>query len=125
MPTHLASLDSLVHPHQMEVQEFASYALVIDARNAEAYQEDHLLGAVNVPVAADRLADAQFTAMERGIAAVAGDAEPSMPYPLAVQVERLSPGDAVLVYCDRGGLDSLVWAGPQGRTGPRGWRPGS
>ena len=79
MPTHLASLDSLVHPHQMEVQEFASYALVIDARSAEAYQEDHLPGAVNVPVAADRLADAQFTAMERGIAAVAGDAEPSMP----------------------------------------------
>jgi len=112
MPTHLASLDSLVHPHQMEVQEFASYALVIDARSAEAYQEDHLPGAVNVPVAADRLADAQFTSMERGIAAVAGDAEPSMPYPLAVQVERLSPGDAILVYCDRSGLDSLVWAGP-------------
>ena len=112
MPTHLPSLDSLVHPHQMEVQEFAFYALVIDARSAEAYQEDHLPGAVNVPVVGDRLADTQFTSMERGIAAVAGEAAPSMPYPLAVQVERLSPGDAVLVYCDRGGLDSLVWAGP-------------
>lgn len=112
MPTHLASLDSLVHPHQMEVQEFASYALVIDARRAEAYQEDHLPGAVNVPVAANRLADAQFTSMEGAFAAAAGDAAPAMPYPLAVQVERLSPGDAVLVYCDRGGLDSLAWAGP-------------
>lgn len=112
MPTHLASLDSLVHPHQMEVQEFASYALVIDARSAEAYQEDHLPGAVNVPVAAARLAGVQFTSTERGIAAVAGEAAPSMPYPLAVQVEGRSPGDAVLVYCDRGGLDSLVWAGP-------------
>lgn len=112
MPTHLASLDSLVHPHQMEVQEFSSYALVIDARSAGAYQEDHLPGAVNVPVAADRLAGVQFTPMDRGIAAVAGEAAPPMPYPLAVQVERLSPGDAVLVYCDRGGLDSLVWAGP-------------
>jgi tRNA 2-selenouridine synthase len=112
MPTHLASLDSLVHPHQMEVQEFSSYALVIDARSAGAYQEDHLPGAVNVPVAADRLAGVQFTSMDRGIAAVAGKAAPPMPYPLAVQVERLSPGDAVLVYCDRGGLDSLVWAGP-------------
>ena len=71
MPTHLASLDSLVHPHQMEVQEFASYALVIDARSAEAYPEDHLPGAVNVPVAADRLAGVQFTSMDRGIAAVA------------------------------------------------------
>lgn len=112
MPTHLASLDSLVHPHQMEVQEFASYALVIDARSAEAYQEDHLPGAVNVPVAADRLAGVQFTSMERGIVALAGEAAPPMPYPLAVQVERLSPGDAVLVYCDRGGLHSLVWVGP-------------
>lgn len=112
MPTHLASLDSLVHPHQMEVQEFASYALVIDARSAEAYQEDHLPGAVHIPVAADRLAGVQFTSTERGIAAVAGEAAPSMPYPLAAQVERLLPGDAVLVYCDRGGLDSMVWAGP-------------
>ena len=112
MPTHLPSLDSLVHPHQMEVQEFASYALVIDARSAEAYQGNHLPGAVNVPVVADRLADTQFTSMERGIAALAGEAAPSMPYPLAVQVQRLSPGDAVLVYCDRGGLDSLAWAGP-------------
>ena len=51
MPTHLASLDSLVHPHQIEVQEFSSYALVIDARSAEAYQEDHIPGAVSVPVA--------------------------------------------------------------------------
>lgn len=112
MPIHLASLGSLVHPHQMEIQEFASYALVIDARSLEAYQEDHLPGAVNVPVAADRLAGVQFTSAERGITAVAGEAAPSMPYSLAVQVERLSPGDAVLVYCDRGGLDSLVCAGP-------------
>lgn len=51
MPTHLASLDPLVHPHQIEVQEFASYALVIDARSAGAYQEDYLPGAVSVPVA--------------------------------------------------------------------------
>ncbi|MCP6258982.1 rhodanese-like domain-containing protein, partial [Klebsiella pneumoniae] len=85
--THLASLDSLVHPHQMEVQEFASYALVIDARSAEAYREDHLPGAVNVPVAADRLADAQFRPIECSISAVAGEAAPSMPYLLAVQVE--------------------------------------
>jgi rhodanese-related sulfurtransferase len=55
MPTHLASLDSLVHPHQIEVQEFSSYALVIDARSAEAYQEDHIPGAVSVPVVTQRL----------------------------------------------------------------------
>lgn len=55
MPTHLASLDSLVHPHQIEVQEFDSYGLVIDARSTEAYQEDHIPGAVSVPVPAQRV----------------------------------------------------------------------
>ncbi|MFZ2990693.1 hypothetical protein, partial [Ideonella sp.] len=79
---------------------------------AKAYQEDHLPGAISAPVVADRLAKAQFTPMESSIPAVAGEAAPTMPPPLAPQVERLSPGDAVLVYCDRGGLDSMAWAGP-------------
>lgn len=115
MPTHLASLDSLVHPHQMEVQEFSSYALVIDARSAEAYQEDHIPGAVSVPVAPQRL---QVPEAE-GTALVARDAEPSVPYALAAHLGGLSAGESVLVYCDRGGLDSLVWADPLKALGYR------
>lgn len=79
MPTHLASLDSLVHPHQIEVQEFDSYGLVIDARSTEAYQEDHIPGAVNVPGASQRLHVSK--AEERTL--VASDIEPSIPYTLA------------------------------------------
>jgi tRNA 2-selenouridine synthase len=115
MPTHLASLDSLVHPHQMEVQEFSSYALVIDARSTEAYQEDHIPGAVSVPVAAQRLQVPEAG----GTALVARDAEPSVPYALAAHLVGLSAGASVLVYCDRGGLDSLVWADPLKALGYR------
>ena len=115
MPTHLASLDSLVHPHQMEVQEFSSYALVIDARSTEAYQEDHIPGAVSVPVAAQRLQVPEAG----GTALVARDTEPSVPYALAAHLGGLSAGASVLVYCDRGGLDSLVWADPLRALGHR------
>lgn len=115
MPTQLASLDSLVHPHQIEVQEFSSYALVIDARSTEAYQEDHIPGALNLPVATQRLQEPKA----EGTALVASDAEPSVPYALAAHLGGLSAGASVLVYCDRGGLDSLVWAEPLKALGYR------
>jgi tRNA 2-selenouridine synthase len=115
MPTQLASLDSLVHPHQIEVQEFDSYGLVIDARSTEAYQEDHIPGAVSVPVASQRL---QVSKAERPTL-VASDVEPSIPYALAGHLSGLSAGASVLVYCDRGGLDSLVWVDPLKAMGYR------
>jgi tRNA 2-selenouridine synthase len=115
MPTHLASLDSLVHPHQMEVQEFSSYALVIDARSTEAYQEDHIPGAVSVPVSGLRASVPESDAT----ALVAQDAGPSVPYLLAALLSGLGAGASVLVYCDRGGLDSLVWADPLKALGYR------
>lgn len=115
MPTQLASLDSLVHPHQIEVQEFSSYALVIDARSAEAYQEDHIPGAVSVPVSGLRASVPESDATPL----VAHDAGPSVPYLLAALLSGLSAGASVLVYCDRGGLDSLVWADPLEAMGYR------
>lgn len=115
MPTHLASLDSLVHPHQIEVQEFDSYGLVIDARSTEAYQEDHIPGAVSVPVTSQRL---QASNAE-GTTLVASDVEPPVPYALAGHLCDLRAGASVLVYCDRGGLDSLVWADPLKALGYR------
>lgn len=115
MPTHLASLDSLVHPHQIEVQEFSSYALVIDARSAEAYQEDHIPGAVSVPVDALRLQ----VPKAGGTTLAVSDVEPSVPYALAGHLSCLHAGASVLIYCDRGGLDSLVWADPLKALGYR------
>jgi len=104
MPTPSAPLGSLVHPHQMEVQEFATYALIVDARGAAAFEDDHIPGAIPVPVGAG----------EPGESSPSGttDSGPALPAALAVHVQLLEPGDRVLVYCDRGGLDSLVWATP-------------
>ena len=39
---------------------------------------------------------------------------PLLPYALTTQLHRLTAGDTVLLYCDRGGLDSMVWAAPLG-----------
>ena len=95
MPRSFAPVGSPVHPHQLEVQDFSLYALVIDARHPAAYAQDHIPGAVNVPAAT----------------AIPGPARP-MPCELAVHAESLVRDDMVLVYCDRGGLDSEVWARP-------------
>ena len=109
MTAHPSALDAWVHPHQIEVQEFASYALVIDARARGAFDEDHLPGAVNLPV------DASARRVTR------------RPEALTALVAGLSRDDRVLVYCDRGGLDSGVWAEPLSAAGwsvdvlPGGW----
>ena len=95
MPRSFAPVGSPVHPHQLEVQDFSLYALVIDARHPAAYAQDHIPGAVNVPAAT----------------AIPGAALP-MPCELAAHAEGLVRDDMVLVYCDRGGLDSEVWARP-------------
>src|SRR5574337_504704 len=44
---------ALVHPHQLEVQDWSRYALIIDARSPHEYVEDHIPGAVNLPVVDD------------------------------------------------------------------------
>jgi tRNA 2-selenouridine synthase len=119
MPKPLASIDPLVHPHQMEIQDFASYALVIDARSAAAYREDRLPGAINIPAAK---AGPSFADRPEGAPShktPAPNGQRSMPHALAPHASRLIAGDTVLVYCDRGGLDSMVWAAPLRAAGMR------
>lgn len=109
MTAHPSALDAWVRPHQIEVQEFGSYALVIDARARAPFDEDHLPGAVNLPV------DESARRAKR------------QPQALTALVAGLSRDDRVLVYCDRGGLDSAVWAEPLRAAGwsvdvlPGGW----
>ena len=43
-----------VHPHQIGVQEFAAYSLVIDARSRKAFGVDHIPGAVSLPIGTRR-----------------------------------------------------------------------
>ena len=42
-----------VRPEQLGIQDFASYALIIDARSPHEYAEDHVPGAINLPVVDD------------------------------------------------------------------------
>ena len=108
-----------VHPHQIEVQEFSTYARVIDARSAAEYAEDHIPGAVNVPTTLD--VDAS-TARDSGSNPVA-----AIPSALAAAAVGLLPGDTVLVYCSKGGRCAVVLADLLRRQGyqvdvlPGGW----
>ena len=101
MPVSPASLGALVHPHQMEVQDFSLYALVIDARRPEAFVDDHIPGAVNVPC------DDSDAAPSR-----VAESGPRLRYELAARTQSLPAGAAVLVYCDRGGIDAESHAAP-------------
>jgi tRNA 2-selenouridine synthase len=115
MPASLASLGALVHPHQIEIQDFNLYALVIDARQPESFSDDHIPGAVNVPVSSAGSVQAPMQPVAPSVA----EPGPAIPYALADHLRRLAPDDLVLVYCDRGGLDSEVWAQPLRAAGLR------
>jgi tRNA 2-selenouridine synthase len=119
MPNPLASIDPLVHPHQMEIQDFASYTLVIDARSEAAYREDRLPGAINIPAAKAGPSLAHRSESAPSHETPASNGPPSVPHALAPHASRLIAGDTVLVYCDRGGLDSMVWAAPLRAAGMR------
>ena len=105
---------ALVHPHQLEVQEWASYAMVIDARSPHEYAEDHIPGAVNLPV----VNDAEFAQVgtrhrtDKHAAYLIG-VEHAL-HNIAAQIQPLiskyTPQDRFLVYCFRGGKRSRLWA---------------
>lgn len=130
MPLSLFPLRLPVHPHQLEVQEFDSYALIVDLREAERYADDHLPGAVSVPWSAPAVAAEEGGDTPPASAAVSPSlvvATSALPAELEGHLAVLAPGASVLVYCDRGGLDSaLVVAAleQRGRTAellPGGW----
>jgi tRNA 2-selenouridine synthase len=106
-----------VHPHQLEIQEFSSYGLIIDARSVAAFDEDHLPGALCAPSAWSNTVVGLQTGA--GSALLAAEANPALPYGLAAVLNQLPADGSVLVYDDRGGLDSQFWAE---RLQGRGWR---
>jgi tRNA 2-selenouridine synthase len=90
------------------------YALIIDARSPHEYLEDHIPGAVNLPV----VDDAEFA--EVGIQ---HKTDPHAAYLIGAQhsfrnlathtaalISRYKPEDRFLVYCFRGGKRSALWA---------------
>ena len=93
---------------------FDQYALIIDARSPHEFIEDHVPGAVNLPV----VDDAEFA--EVGIqyktdqhAAYLIGAQHSfrnLAAHTASLISRYKPEDRFLVYCFRGGKRSALWA---------------
>lgn len=96
--------------------DLGSYSLVIDARSPREYADDHIPGAVNLPVVDDQ----QFA--EVGIAY---KADPHAAYVVGAQyalrniashvgnlIQSYPPDARFLVYCYRGGKRSRAWAEP-------------
>jgi tRNA 2-selenouridine synthase len=102
------------HPHQLEVQDFSTYALVIDARSPREYNDDHIPGALNLPVVDDEeYAEVGTRHKDNKHAAYLIGVEYSLSN-IAKQIKPLiskyQPTDRMLVYCFRGGKRSRLWA---------------
>jgi len=109
-----ADASLLPHPLQLEVLEFGAYALVIDARSPHEYEEDHLPGAVNLPVVDDtEYAEvgtkhkddkhaAYLIGVEYSLRNIAKHIKPL--------IAQFGNTDRMLVYCFRGGKRSKLWA---------------
>ena len=120
------SLAGLFHPHAIEVQDFSYYALILDVRPQLEFDDDHMPGAVRLPT--EELpavtADAGLTSAE-----LASDGGVDVPLPpdLATLVASVKLDQAILVYCGRGGRDSLAvakvlrWRGWTVDVLPGGW----
>lgn len=129
-PPEIESLAGAFHPHAIEVQDFSHYAIVIDVRTPQEYEEDHIPGAVQLSPAVVSLGPlVTGHADDRARALVAHDcgAEGELPPALAALVAPLKLDQAILVYCGRGGLDSLPiaramrWRGWSVDVLPGGW----
>ena len=93
---------------------FEQYALIIDARSPHEFLEDHLPGAVNLPVVDD---------VEFAEVGIQHKTDPHAAYLIGAQhsfrnlathtaalISRYKAEDRFLVYCFRGGKRSALWA---------------
>jgi tRNA 2-selenouridine synthase len=99
---------------QLGIQPPARYALVIDARSPREFAEDHIPGAVNLPVVNDA-EYAEVGTLHRqdphaayllGVRYSLNNIARQLP-PIIEPLPRYAP---ILVYCFRGGKRSKLWA---------------
>jgi tRNA 2-selenouridine synthase len=116
MASNTFPLDTLVHPHAMEVQEFSWYALIVDLRPHAAFAVDHLPGAVSLPATEiaweDPAAICEALSLERR-AQYRRSAQQSLnigSLALPATASRIEPGARVLAYGDGGGHESTIFA---------------
>lgn len=129
--TSVESLGGFFHPHAIEVQDFSCYALVIDVRPLPAFDDDHIPGAMHVPPdgVSTEPQIARTGREEVGSALVANDVAAPAGVPPCVLQRLAGVGfdRAILVYCGRGGADSLPlaktlrWLGWTVDVLPGGW----
>ena len=85
------------HPHDIGVQEFASYALVLDVRRRKEYDEDHIPGAISVALeSAGNRGGRMRSALDSAKHRPGGSGVETTPALLDV-VKGLRSGDAVLL----------------------------
>jgi len=95
------------------MQDFRLYDLIIDARSPHEYAEDHIPGAINLPVVDDeeyaevgiRYRTDQAGAYQIG----ASYSLKNVARHIEQCVSKYDTGSRVLVYCFRGGKRSRVW----------------
>jgi tRNA 2-selenouridine synthase len=114
------------------IRPLRDYALIIDARTPKEFAQDHLPGAINLPV----VTQAEFAevgtlhrsdphgAYVRG----AQYALRNVARHIAEVIAPRAPTDRILIYCFRGGKRSRAWADPVRNIGfevdvlPGGWK---
>jgi tRNA 2-selenouridine synthase len=124
--TDVESLAGLFHPHAIEIQEFSYYALILDVRSSVEFDDDHIPGAMRLApgglrAAAERDDPAAVVPTRDGADSLL------VPSALASLVASVRLDQAILVYCGRGGRDSLPvakalrWRGWTVDVLPGGW----
>ncbi|MFT3800343.1 MAG: tRNA 2-selenouridine(34) synthase MnmH [Burkholderiaceae bacterium] len=120
------------HPSELDIQEFGSYDVVIDARSPREFADDHIPEALNLPVVdSEQYAvvgtmykQDRHRAYLRGVA----DSLRNMADAIDTQLNHLGPDARILVYCFRGGKRSRLWADALRTIGfrtdvlPGGWK---
>jgi tRNA 2-selenouridine synthase len=98
----------------LEIQPFSSYALIIDARTPQEYEEDHIPGAKNLPVVYQEdfakvgilhkhdTHQAYLIGISAALSTMSGH--------IKEHLSSYKPNDHMLVYCFRGGKRSKLWA---------------
>lgn len=103
-----------VHPSELGIQNFGAYALIIDARSRHEYDDDHIPGAVNLPVVDDEeyavVGTTHRTDTHRAYLIGVERALRNMADHVAATISRHGHDDRMLVYCFRGGKRSRLWA---------------
>ena len=121
-------LAGVFHPHAIEVQDFSYYALVIDIRSREEYEDDHIPGAVRLELSPSNSQRQQTPSVDPAHADVRLDeGSIDLPEVLAEVVKPVKLDQAILIYCGSGGrvsmplAQALRWRGWTVDVLPGGW----